>query len=117
MRVVFNHMVEYTSQLDIIFRALGDPTRRDILTRLQRVELSVSDLAEPYSMSLAAVSKHLKILERAQLIHKRKQGRERYVVLVPGAMRQVAEYMRQYEVLWSERFDTLELIVEEDASG
>jgi DNA-binding transcriptional ArsR family regulator len=107
-------MVEYTLPLDTIFNSLADPTRRDILYRLQHGMLNVSEIAEPYHISLAAVSKHLKILEQARLIIKRKQGRERYVQLTPEAMRQASEYLRQYEVLWNQRFDKLEILLEEE---
>jgi DNA-binding transcriptional ArsR family regulator len=67
-------MVEYTLSLDSIFSSLADPTRRDILRRLITQELSISELAKPYDITFAAVSKHLKVLERAQLIIKRGHG-------------------------------------------
>jgi DNA-binding transcriptional ArsR family regulator len=91
-------MVEYTLPLDTLFDALADPTRRDILTRLRFQELKVTEVAEPYDMSLAAVSKHLRMLERAGLVEKRKAGRERYIVLQPETMLQAIEYLRQYQV-------------------
>src|SRR3982750_1805027 len=96
-------MVEYVMQLDGIFGSLADPTRRDILGRLMGGELNVSEVAEPYDISLAAISKHLKILEQACLIRKRRQGKERIVSLEPAAMRQAAVYLKQYEQLWNER--------------
>jgi DNA-binding transcriptional ArsR family regulator len=107
-------MVEYVVQLDAVFNSLADPTRRDILARLQRGELNVSDIARPYAMSLAAISKHLKILEKASLIVKRKAGKERYVALSPEAMKQAVDYLSQYEVLWNERFDALEKMLQEE---
>jgi DNA-binding transcriptional ArsR family regulator len=107
-------MVEYAMQLDLIFNSLSDPTRRDILERLQHTTLNIGEIAELYDMSLAAVSKHLKILEKARLIIKRKAGRERYVSLAPQAMQQTARYFTQYEALWNQRFDRLETVVEED---
>lgn len=70
-------MVNYTISLDTVFGSLADPTRRDILSRLRQGELNISEVAEPYHMSLAAISKHPKILEQAQLISKRKEGKER----------------------------------------
>jgi DNA-binding transcriptional ArsR family regulator len=106
-------MAEYTFQLDLVFHSLADPTRRDILMRLQREELNISDIARPYAMSLAAISKHLKILEKAQLIIKRRVGQERYVSLTPEAMKQAADYLRQYEAMWDERFDRLEKVLDE----
>jgi DNA-binding transcriptional ArsR family regulator len=89
-------MIEYTLPLDAIFNSLADPTRRDILTRLQRGMINVTDIAEPYDISLAAVSKHLKVLEQAQLIIKCKQGRERYAQLAPQAMAQASEYISAF---------------------
>jgi len=108
-------MVEQVFQLDGIFGSLADPTRRDILSRLQRSELNVSDVAEPYDMSLAAISKHLKILEQANLIRKRRQGKERIVSLTPETMMQASNYLKQYERLWNERFDRLEIFLKEES--
>jgi len=107
-------MVEYTFPLDSVFGSLADPTRRDILARLQLGQLNVSEVAEPYDMSLAAISKHLKILEQAKLIVKRRKGKERIVSLQPAAMIQAAEYLKQYEQLWNERFDRLESLLNEE---
>jgi len=108
-------MVEYALRLDDIFGSLADPTRRDILHRLQETELNVSEVAAPYDVSLAAISKHLKILEKAKLIMKRRQGKQQIVALQPQTMMQAAAYLKQYEQLWSERFDRLEqFLIEED---
>lgn len=106
-------MVNYALSLDSIFGSLADPTRRDILQRLQLGELNVSEIAEPYDMSLPAISKHLKILEQARLICKRRKGKERIVELEPVAMEQAAEYFRQYEQLWHERLDRLDQFLKE----
>jgi DNA-binding transcriptional ArsR family regulator len=107
-------MVEYTFPLDPIFGSLADPTRRDILSRLQLGQLNVSEIAEPYDMSLAAVSKHLKILEQAKLIMKRRKGKEQLVTLQPQTMMQAADYLKQYEQLWNERLDRLESYLNEE---
>lgn len=106
-------MVEYISSLDNIFGSLADPTRRDILARLQAGSLNISEIAAPYDMSLAAVSKHLKILELAQLIIKKRRGKERVVSLEPNAMAEAAEYLKQFEQMWAERLDRLEAILKE----
>ena len=106
-------MVNYTISLDTVFGSLADPTRRDILDRLRLGELNVSEVAEPYSMSLPAISKHLKILERAKLIHKRREGREHIVAIEPTTMRQAAHYIQQYERMWNERFDRLDKLLKE----
>jgi len=106
-------MVNYAISLDMIFGSLADPTRRDILDRLRYGELNVGEVAEPYQMSLPAISKHLKILEQAKLIRKRKDGKERIVALEPAAMQQAADYVRQYEQMWNERFDRLDKLLKE----
>lgn len=107
-------MVEYTLTLDSIFGSLADPTRRDILKRVAKRELSVSEVARPYDLTLAAVSKHLKILERAKLIIKRRRGKQQLVQLSPTAFKDAANYLKHYEVLWNERFDALEKYLKEE---
>jgi DNA-binding transcriptional ArsR family regulator len=104
-------MVEYTLSLDSIFGSLADPIRRDILRRVTDCELNISEIALPYSVSLAAISKHLKILERAQLITKRKQGKEHFVTISPAALKQADDYIRQYASLWNGRFDRLDALL------
>ena len=84
------------ARLDLIFGALADPIRRDILERLRLSELNVSEVASMYHISLAATSKHLMILELAGLIRKRRSGKERMVSLVHGALQPVAEYLDQH---------------------
>lgn len=106
-------MVEYTLGLDAVFGSLADPTRRDILNRVARSELSVSEISQPYDMSLAAVSKHLKILEQARLITKRRKGRQHLVSLAPGALRQADDYLKFYQQFWTERLEALEVYIEE----
>lgn len=104
-------MVECTLSLDTIFGSLADPIRRDILKRVTDCELNVSEIALPYSVSLAAISKHLKILERAQLITKRKQGKEQLVTISPAALQQANEYLDQYASLWVGRYDRLDTLL------
>ena len=104
-------MVEYNLQLDLIFGSLADPTRRDILARLSRGEFSVGELAERYGMSFAAVSKHLKVMERAQLISKRKEGKKQMVSLAPAALMSADEYLEQYRRMWQSRYDKLENLI------
>jgi DNA-binding transcriptional ArsR family regulator len=101
-------MVEYSLSMDAIFGSLADPTRRDILRRVARSELTVSDIASPYEMSLAAVSKHLKILEQAKLIIKRRRGKQQLVRLSPAAMHEATEYLQWYRQLMERRMDSLE---------
>jgi DNA-binding transcriptional ArsR family regulator len=108
-------MVEYTLNLDEVFGCLADPTRRDILERVTEAELTVSEIALPYDVSLAAVSKHLKILERAKLILRRKQGKHQYVQADPTALKQAQEYLDQYAQMLTERYDGLEIYINKEA--
>lgn len=101
-------MVEYVLSLDSIFGSLADPTRRDILRRVSQAELTVSEIAAPYDLSLAAVSKHLGVLEHARLIIKRRHGKQQFVQAQPAALKNAADYLITYEQLWRERFDVLE---------
>jgi len=101
-------MVEYTLSLDSIFSSLADPTRRDILMRLSNRELSVGEVAKPYNLTFAAISKHLKVLERASLIIKRRRGKEQMVSLAPQALADAAEYLQWYRQLMAARYDSLE---------
>lgn len=107
-------MVEQSFSLDAIFSSLADPTRRDILQRLLYGELSVGEIAKVYDMSLAAVSKHIKILERASLIRKRRQGKQQVVATVPEAVDMATEYLKTYQALWEERFARLDQLLMED---
>jgi DNA-binding transcriptional ArsR family regulator len=107
-------MVEYTLQLDSIFQSLSDPTRRDILARVARAELSVSELVAHYHVSLAAISKHLGVLEKAKLIVKRKDGKKHMVILAPGALKTADEYLEQYRQMWEQKFTKLDALIKED---
>ncbi len=101
-------MVESTLHLDLIFGSLADPTRRDILRRVARRVLSISEIAEDYDLTFAAISKHLKVLERAKLIIKRRRGKEQIVQMAPSAVADAADYLKRYEKLWNDRLDSLE---------
>lgn len=107
-------MVEYTLQLDLIFGCLSDPTRRDILSRVAQTELSVGELVKNYNVSFAAISKHLKVLEQAQLITKRKEGTKHMVTLAPHALRSADEYLEQYRQTWEQKFNKLDAILKEE---
>ena len=102
-------MVEQ-EKLDRVFHCLADPTRRDILRRVSDTELSVSEIAHAYhrQMSLAAVSKHLKVLEDAQLVEKRRHGKQQFISLSPPRLKAAARYLEQYRAQWEERLDSLE---------
>lgn len=93
--IIFNQMVEYISELDKVFSALADPTRRDIITTVAHREYTVGELVARHSVSFAAVSKHLKVLEAAGLIINRKQGRNHMISLSPQPLLVVREYLQQ----------------------
>ena len=115
---MFNLMVELqTPQLNSIFHALGDATRRDMLRELADGERTVSQLAEPFAMSLAAASKHIKALESAGLIRREVRGRTHVCRLDPAPLASAHQWLGFYQRFWSSRLDELErLLREEDAN-
>lgn len=117
-RRMFNHMVELSEHpLDTIFHALGDQTRRRMLAALSKGELSVGELAEPFAMSLAAASKHIKVLETAGLIRREVKGRTHLCRLEPGPLAGAHQWLSDYEHFWAGRLDVLErLLRAEDAA-
>ena len=94
--------------LDLAFAALSDPTRRAIVDRLAGGPTRVTDMAEPFAMSLNAVSKHIKVLEQAGLLRRVRVGREHHLTLDPAPLREVVQWTSRYEAFWSERLDRLE---------
>jgi DNA-binding transcriptional ArsR family regulator len=104
------------SQLDAVFHALGDPTRRMMLRRLVQGEQTVGQLAEPFSMSLAAASKHIKALESAGLISREVLGRTHVCHLNAGPLRVADEWLRYYERFWTTRLDRLEELLRLDST-
>jgi DNA-binding transcriptional ArsR family regulator len=94
--------------LDSIFHALADATRRAILRDITRREKTVGEIAQPYSMSLAAVSKHLDVLERAELIRRERKGSCRMVRLNPTRLRAAQDWLAYYEHFWSSSLDRLQ---------
>jgi DNA-binding transcriptional ArsR family regulator len=107
-------MVEYSLSLDLVFGSLADPTRRDIFKRVSIKEQTVSEVAKHYKISLAGISKHLKILERAKLIQKRQHGRQQFIKATPATLKSVQDYVAQYERLWNKRFDALETYLKKE---
>jgi DNA-binding transcriptional ArsR family regulator len=105
-------MVEY-SVLDDTFAALSDPSRRAILAALQSGERRITELAGPFPMSLNAVSKHVKALERARLVRRRVQGREHYIGLAPEPLAAAAAWIQQYRAFWEPRLEALAEFLEE----
>ena len=101
-------------EVDRIFRALGDATRRDILRRTMAGEASVSQLAAAYDMSFAAVQKHVAVLEGAGLVTKQPNGRERIIRGNPGTIRKAQALLDRYEEIWRSRIDRLDSLLNED---
>jgi DNA-binding transcriptional ArsR family regulator len=102
-----------TDRLSATFAALADPTRRAILARLALGETSVTELAEPFEMSLPAVSKHLKVLERAGLIARGREAQWRPCRIEPHALKDVDDWLARYRRFWDESFDRLEVYLQE----
>jgi DNA-binding transcriptional ArsR family regulator len=102
-----------SDQLSHTFAALADPTRRAILARLASGECSVTELAAPFEMSMPAVSKHLRVLERAGLIARRREAQWRPCRLKPAPLKEVADWAERYRAIWEQRFDRLETYLQE----
>ena len=105
-------MVE--QRLDSTFRALADPTRRGMLANLALGEKSIGELAEPFAMSFAGASKHVKVLEDAGLIARRKQGRTHLISIDAKPLEEAERWIRQWEKFWNTRLDRLEALIERD---
>lgn len=95
-------------ELSTTFAALADPTRREILARLSMGETSVTEIAGPFEMSMPAVSKHLKVLEKAGLISRSRDAQWRPCKLEAGPLKEVAQWIEEYRRFWSESFDRLD---------
>jgi DNA-binding transcriptional ArsR family regulator len=110
-------MVEQDQErLDRVFHALSDPTRRAMLERLREGEKSVSELASPFAMSFAGASKHIRVLEAAELVRRRVAGRTHYCRLEAARLAEAQAWLRHYERFWTSRLDMLDgLLRAEDA--
>ncbi len=108
-------MVELRSNnLDVVFNALGDPTRRAMLRELAGGERNIGQLAEPFAMSFAAASKHVRVLEGAGLIRRRVEGRRHFCRLQADPLAEADEWLRFYEGLWTESFDRLAAVLRDN---
>lgn len=106
---IVNHMVEQAAEhLDSVFHALADPTRRGMLRSLALQERTVTELAAPFRMSLAAASKHIRVLETAGLLQRTVRGRTHICRLAPEPLSEAHEWLRFYEQFWNDRLDALE---------
>ena len=105
-------MVTNDQQLDLVFGALADATRRRILARLAVGEATVGELAAPFEISRPAISRHLKVLERAGLIHRTRDGRVRRCELEAGPLHDASEWVGRYREFWVDRLDALAAYLE-----
>ena len=106
--MILKHMLQYSDQLDLAFQALADPARRGMLERLSRGPASVSELAQPFDMSLSAIVQHLKVLEAGGLVRTEKVGRVRTCQIEPGALSLAERWINDRRTTWEQRFDRLE---------
>ena len=106
-------MVNHSKHLDLTFSAISDPTRRAILLQLAQGEKPILDLASPYSMSLPAISKHIRILENAGLLTRAKRGRVNYCRLNADPLREAGKWLVFYQRFWNTKLDALEKFLEE----
>ncbi len=102
-------------QLDNIFHSLADPTRRKILERLARGQLNVTEIKMPFKVSLVAISKHLKVLERSKLIRRQKLGREHLIRLNPKSFKDAYKYIELFKKDWTRQLDVLEKFLEKNS--
>lgn len=107
-------MVEYNKYLDGLFSSLADPIRRDILLRLMQGQHTITQLAQNYEISFAAVAKHLTVLEKAKLVIKRRNGKEQIVSISSEAFRDASQFLARFESLWDYRFNAMDAILQEE---
>lgn len=120
--MIFNELVEYLrmteeQSLDGVFLALGHPIRRQILRRLAQGQATVTEIASPFDTSLNAISKHLKVLEKAGLVHREVVGREHYLSISPQPLQDIVDWLAYYESFWKDRLDAMEQVLRDDAVG
>lgn len=106
-----SHCLTSSDQLDAVFSALADPTRREILSRLAEEELSVTEIALPYKISQPAISKHLKVLEHAGLIVRKTNKQQRLAKIQPETLTVVVEWLDEFKVFWGASFDQLDQVL------
>jgi DNA-binding transcriptional ArsR family regulator len=109
---ILNRMVE--KRLDATFHALSDPTRRGMLASLALGEKSIGELGKPFRMTFAGAAKHVKVLEGAGLIERRKAGRKQFCTIKAEPLAEAEQWLRQWEKFWTVRLDRLQALVEAD---
>jgi DNA-binding transcriptional ArsR family regulator len=108
---MLNHVVEQFAHLDAVFHALADPTRRAMLGQLAERELTIGELATPFSMSFAGASKHVRVLETAGLLTRTIRGRTHLCRLQAARLAEADAWLRRYECFWNEKLDRLESLL------
>jgi DNA-binding transcriptional ArsR family regulator len=108
-------MVNYSVELNNTFSALSDPTRRAIISKLAKGDMPIMELASPFDMSLPAVSKHIRVLEKGGLLIRRKQGRVHYCRLNAKPLRDAAKWLAFYQQFWDAKLDSLANFLEENS--
>ena len=111
--LIYNHMVIYNENLDLIFGALSDATRRGLLAQLSDGAKNITVLARPFNISQPAISKHLRVLERAGLIERTKQGRQYIIRANPAPAEQARDWLSYYTQFWNEQFDAVDTYLKE----
>ena len=114
---MLNHMVEQHAHLDAVFHALADPTRRAMLGQLAERELTIGELATPFSMSFAGASKHVRVLEHAGLVTRTIRGRSHLCRLEAARLAEANAWLRRYQRFWNEKLDTLESLLRAEDQG
>ncbi len=107
-------MVEQSYNLDLMFAALSDATRRGILELVARTSLSIGEISEHFDLTFGAISKHTKVLEKANLVIKSRRGKEQVVHVVPGALQTVRLQIERYEHMQNARFDVMEHLIQNE---
>lgn len=97
--------------------ALADSTRRSILGRVAQGELSVGEIAASYGLTFAAISKHIKVLEKARLVVKRRRGKQQLVIIVPDSLAAAQDHIARYATMWQQRFDKLDTLLQEQTEN
>jgi DNA-binding transcriptional ArsR family regulator len=113
LQLTFNHMVEYSQapELDRVFAALADPTRRAILQTLSQRPATINEIAKPFAVSLNAISKHVIVLERAGLVRREIKGREHHCSIDPRPLGEANAWLEHYRQFWERRLDALQIYV------
>jgi len=114
--MTFKLMVERQARLDLVYRALADPTRRGLLTALRSGDARIKDLADPLPISFAAVAQHVGTLEKAQLITREIRGREHWISITPDGLRDAEAWIAEQSAAWSARADALSEYLSRDGS-